>query len=465
MKIFFSRLKDTQIIMLGFFITILIGAFLLMLPLSSASGQWTGFIDAFFTSTSAVCITGLAVLPTAEHWSTIGQCIILALIQIGGLGFMSIVTIIFVAVRKRITLRERSVIREALNINQHGGVVNFAKYIVKFTLVVEFIGAFILSIRFIPEFGLKSGIYKGIFHSISAFCNAGFDVIGNRSLMDYSNDFVINIVIMLLIIIGGLGFPVAQDMIEMFYHIFVKKYSFKFSFGRLKLQSKIALITTIILIVSGALAIFIFEYNNIKTLGSMNIYGKVISSFFQSVTLRTAGFCSIDQGAMNYSSKLISSVLMFVGGSPAGTAGGAKTVTMAILFFAVFSLIKGKDEINAYNRTIGFDMLQKALSVVIMMLTVIVISVVVLSITETSLLVANGGKFEILDVFYETVSAICTVGVTTDVTPLLSSAGKIVIIICMYIGRIGPITLAISLSGKGINKNSIHYPEGNVIVG
>lgn len=465
MKIFFSRLKDTQIIMLGFFITILIGAFLLMLPLSSASGQWTGFIDAFFTSTSAVCITGLAVLPTAEHWSTIGQCIILALIQIGGLGFMSIVTIIFVAVRKRITLRERSVIREALNINQHGGVVNFAKYIVKFTLVVEFIGAFILSIRFIPEFGLKSGIYKGIFHSISAFCNAGFDVIGNRSLMDYSNDFVINIVIMLLIIIGGLGFPVAQDMIEMFYHIFVKKYSFKFSFGRLKLQSKISLITTIILIVSGALVIFIFEYNNIKTLGSMNIYGKVISSFFQSVTLRTAGFCSIDQGAMNYSSKLISSVLMFVGGSPAGTAGGAKTVTMAILFFAVFSLIKGKDEINAYNRTIGFDMLQKALSVVIMMLTVIVISVVVLSITETSLLVANGGKFEILDVFYETVSAICTVGVTTGVTPLLSSAGKIVIIICMYIGRIGPITLAISLSGKGINKNSIHYPEGNVIVG
>ena len=252
---------------------------------------------------------------------------------------MSIVTIIFVAVRKRITLRERSVIREALNINQHGGVVNFAKYIVKFTLVVEFIGAFILSIRFIPEFGLKSGIYKGIFHSISAFCNAGFDVIGNRSLMDYSNDFVINIVIMLLIIIGGLGFPVAQDMIEMFYHIFVKKYSFKFSFGRLKLQSKIALITTIILIVSGALAIFIFEYNNIKTLGSMNIYGKVISSFFQSVTLRTAGFCSIDQGAMNYSSKLISSVLMFVGGSPAGTAGGAKTVTMAILFFAVFCFV------------------------------------------------------------------------------------------------------------------------------
>lgn len=465
MKSFFSGLKDTQIIMLGFLITILIGAFLLMLPISSANGQWTNFIDSLFTSTSAVCITGLAVQSTVDHWSLIGQCIILALIQIGGLGFMSIVTIVFVAVGKRITIRERSVIREALNVNLHSGVVSFAKYIVKFTLIVEFIGAFVLSIRFIPEFGIKSGIFKGLFHSISAFCNAGFDIIGNTSLMCYSDDIVINLVIMLLIIIGGLGFPVAQDIIEMIYHIFVKKYSVKFSIGRLKLQSKIALTTTILLIIGGAFAIFVFEFNNYKTIGNMNIFGKMLASFFQSVTLRTAGFSSIDQGAMNYASKLISSVLMFVGGSPTGTAGGAKTVTMAILFFAVLSLIKGKDEINAYNRTIGFDMLQKALSVVIMMLTVIVIAVIILSLTEANLLVANGGKFELLDIFYETVSAICTVGVTTGITPLLSSIGKIVIIICMYIGRIGPITLAIALSGKGKNKNTIHYPEGNVIVG
>lgn len=465
MKKIFISFKDTQIIMIGFLITILLGTFLLMLPFSSEKGEWTSFVDALFTATSAVCITGLAVVTTSEYWSVAGQWIILGLIQIGGLGFMSLVTMFFIAVGKKITIRERNVIREALNINQHGGVVNFAKYIFKVTVIVELIGALILSLRFIPEFGFANGVFKGIFHAVSAFCNAGFDILGDRSLMDYSGDLLINFTIMLLIIVGGLGFPVAQDIIEMFYHIFVKKFSLSFSAGRLKLQSKIAIVSTGILIIGGFVCVFLFEHNNTGTIGNMSFGDKVIASLFQSITLRTAGFATIEQGSMNYTTKLISSVLMFVGGSPAGTAGGAKTVTVAILLIAVFSLIKGNDEITAFNRTIGFEMLQKALSVVIMMITVIIISVMVLSLTEAELLIANGGKFELLDIVYETVSAIGTVGVTTGVTPLLSSAGKIVIIICMYIGRIGPITLAIALSGKGKIKNNIHYPEGNIIVG
>lgn len=465
MKKIFISFKDTQIIMIGFLITILLGTFLLMLPFSSEKGEWTSFVDALFTATSAVCITGLAVVTTSEYWSVAGQWIILGLIQIGGLGFMSLVTMFFIAVGKKITIRERNVIREALNINQHGGVVNFAKYIFKVTVIVELIGALILSLRFIPEFGFANGVFKGIFHAVSAFCNAGFDILGDRSLMDYSGDLLINFTIMLLIIVGGLGFPVAQDIIEMFYHIFVKKFSLSFSAGRLKLQSKIAIVSTGILIIGGFVCVFLFEHNNTDTIGNMSFGDKVIASLFQSITLRTAGFATIEQGSMNYTTKLISSVLMFVGGSPAGTAGGAKTVTVAILLIAVFSLIKGNDEITAFNRTIGFEMLQKALSVVIMMITVIIISVMVLSLTEAELLIANGGKFELLDIVYETVSAIGTVGVTTGVTPLLSSAGKIVIIICMYIGRIGPITLAIALSGKGKIKNNIHYPEGNIIVG
>lgn len=466
MKTFFSKLRATQIIMLGFLIIILIGAVLLIFPFASASGEWTGFIDALFTSTSAVCITGLSVVTTAEHWSVTGQWIILALIQIGGLGFMSLVTMIFIAMGKRITMRERTVIQEAFNLNQHNGLIRFAKYIFKFTVVVELAGAVILSIRFIPEFGFLGGIYRGVFHSVSAFCNAGFDILGSSSLMEYSGNVIINFTIMALIVIGGLGFPVVQDIVEMFGNIFVKRFSLKFSLGRLKLQSKIAVSATAFLIIAAFAFILLFEYDNSGTMGNMGFLEKIMASLFQSVTLRTAGFATIDQGSMEYSTKIISLVCMFIGGSPAGTAGGAKTVTVAILLIAVMSLVKGKDEISAFNRNIGLDMLQKALSVVIMMIVVVITAVIILSATEANILAANGGEFELLDIVYEVVSAIGTVGVTTGITPLLSEAGKVVISICMYVGRVGPISLALALSVKNNGtKNLVHYPEGKVIVG
>lgn len=466
MKSFLSKLTAAQIIMFGFLITILTGTVLLTLPVSSADSTWTSVVNSLFTATSAVCITGLAVVTTVEHWSLFGQCVILALIQIGGLGFMSLVTMVFIAVGKKITMRERNVIQEALNLNQHSGLVSFAKYIFKFTITIELIGASILSLRFIPEYGIIGGIYRGIFHAVSAFCNAGFDILGNSSLMRYSSDVIINFTIMSLIVIGGLGFPVVQDILEMFRNIAVKKFSFRFSLNRLKLQSKIVIVATSFLILSGFLCVFLFEYNNPGTMGNMRLGEKTVASLFQSVTLRTAGFATIDQGAMKYSTKIISAVCMFIGGSPAGTAGGAKTVTVAILLIAVLSLVKGNDEISAFKRNIGLDMLQKALSVVIMMIAVVIVSVIILSATEAELLAANGGSFELLDIVYEVVSAIGTVGLTTGITPLLSDTGKVIIALCMYIGRVGPISLAVALSANKMMKNNfVHYPEGKVIVG
>ncbi len=466
MKNFLDKLRATQIIMLGFLITILSGTFLLMLPFSSASGEWTPTIDALFTSASAVCITGLVVVNTSAYWSVFGQCVIMLLVQLGGLGFMSFVTMIFLALGKKITMRERSVIQESFNINESVGLISFAKSLFIFAMSAELIGAVILAFKFLPDYGVAGSIYRGVFHSITAFCNAGFDIIGANSFSDYSGDLTVNLTIMLLIITGGLGFPVVMDIGRMLRNIFMNKHTSQFSFSRLRLQSKVVIVTTGVLILSGALFTLIFEWNNVGTIGCMKFHEKILSAFFQSVTLRTAGFFTIDQGAMEYSTKIISTVLMFIGGSPAGTAGGAKTVTLAVIIIAVISLVKGNEEINAFNRKIGMDILQKSLSIVIMMMLVVAVSIVILSETEAGLMINRGGEFELMDIVYEVVSAIGTVGLSTGITPFLSGWGKLVIVICMYIGRIGPISLAISLTrNRYTSENNIHYPEGSLIVG
>lgn len=466
MKNILNKLRATQIIMLGFLTAILAGTFLLMLPFSSASGEWTSAIDALFTSASAVCITGLVVVNTSAYWSVFGQCVIMLLVQLGGLGFMSFVTMIFLALGKRITMRERTVIQESFNIDESAGLISFAKRIFVFAMTAELIGAVILALRFMSEYGLAGGIYRGVFHSITAFCNAGFDIIGADSFMRYSGDLIINVTIMLLIITGGLGFPVMLDIGKMLKNIFVNKHDIRFSFSRLRLQSKIVIVTTSALIISGALLTLILEWNNVGTIGCMGFFEKVLSSFFQSVTLRTAGFFSINQGAMEYSTKIISTVLMFIGGSPASTAGGAKTVTVAVIVISIISLVRGNEEINAFNRKIGMDILQKALSIVIMMMLVVTVSIVILSVTEADLLINRGGEFELMDIVYEVVSAIGTVGLSTGITPFLSDKGKLVLVICMYIGRIGPVSLALSLTrSRFTSENNIHYPEGSIIVG
>lgn len=465
MKSILNKLNASQIIIYGFLSTILFGTFLLMLPVSSASGEFTNFVDALFTATSAVCVTGLTVVVTSEYWSLFGQLVIIGLIQIGGLGFMCMVTMVSIALKRRITMRERNAIQEAHSINTQSGVVTFAKHIFKLTIKIELIGSVILALRFIPEFGFIGGIYRGLFHGISAFCNAGFDILGSTSLVEYSGDIIINVVIMALIITGGIGFPVIQDLIIMFKNIHKKKFNIRFSINHLSLQSKIALTFTAILLVSGALGIFIFEYNNSKTLGSMGFGEKIMASFFQSTTLRTAGYFSIDQGSLEYSSKLLGTVLMFIGGSPAGCAGGAKTVSIAVIIAAMISIVKGKDDITIFKRSIDIHNLQKALTVVIMMLGVVFVSVLILTFTEADLLIAGGGRFDVLDIVYEVTSAIGTVGLSAGMTPELSDIGKVIVTLCMYIGRVGPISLAVALTAKKSSNSSIRYPEGSIIVG
>ncbi len=451
-----------HIIVFSFFIVILIGTFLLNLPIASKSGESIGFIDAMFTATSAVCVTGLVVVNTYFHWTLFGKIIILLLIQIGGLGFMSLFTIILVFLGKRITLKGRILIQESFNLATFKGIVMFLKKIIRVTFIIEGIGAVILSLRFIPEYGVKGGIFRGIFHSISAFCNAGFDILGSNSLIPYSTDYIINITIMLLIILGGLGFTVLIDINNYIRYKINKFRKNKTKLFVMSLHSKLALTVTAILILLGMVLTFIIEYNNPKTLANLRFDQKLLVSLFQSVTLRTAGFDAIGQADLNYGSKFLAIILMAIGGSPGGTAGGIKTVTIGVLVLAVISVIRGKDSIIAFKKTISISTIQKSLAIIIMMMTLIFTATIILTMTEKGI----GIQFDFIDILYEVSSALGTVGLSTGITSSLSFVGKIVIILCMFIGRLGPITIILALSfRKRSKKNVIHYPEEKVIVG
>lgn len=457
-----KRLKPTQIIVLSFLIIILVGAFFLSLPISSASGTHTPFIDALFTATSATCVTGLVVVSTVSHWSLFGQFVIFILIQIGGLGIMTIVTATFMVFGKKITLKERVIIQESFNLFQNNGLVAFVKYIVTMTLIIEAIGAIFLAFKFIPEYGFLDGLFKSVFHSVSAFCNAGFDIIGETSLMKYHDDVYINFIIMKLIVLGGLGFTVCHELIDMFVDVFKKKYELKMGIKRLSLHTKLVLTITSILIVFGFVAFFVLEYNNPKTIAGMGIGDKMLASLFQSVTLRTAGFATIDEGGLTYASKFLSVIFMMIGGSPSGTAGGIKTVTMGVVIIAVISVIKGNDSIDVYGRSISLYNLQKALSVFMLLLSFLIVGSIVLACTEMNML----RQFEFLDLLFETASALGTVGVSTGITPFLSQHAKVVITVFMFIGRLGPVTIAVAVaSRRKSTTNLLHYPEGKILVG
>lgn len=458
----FFKFGPSHIIVLSFFIVILIGTLLLSLPIASKSGESVGIINAMFTSTSAVCVTGLVVVNTFYHWTLFGKIVILLLIQIGGLGFMSLFTIILVVLGKKITLKERILIQESFNLSTFKGMVMFLKKIIIVTFLIEGIGAVILSLRFIPDYGFIGGVFRGIFHSITAFCNAGFDILGNNSLMDYSTDYIINITIMILIILGGLGFTVLIDIGKYIKYKIYKLLNKKVELFVMSVHSKLAITITCILIILGALLTFIIEYKNPETLLPLRFDQKILVSVFQSVTLRTAGFDSIGQSDLNYGSKFLAIILMAIGGSPGGTAGGIKTVTIGALILAVISVIKGKDCIIAFKKTISISTIQKALSVIMMMMTLIFTATIILTITEKNI----GIEYEFIDILYEVVSALGTTGLSTGLTPNLSFIGKIVIILCMFIGRLGPMTIVLGLSFRKLNKkNVIHYPEEKIIVG
>ncbi len=431
------------IVCLSFFALILFGAILLDLPIASANGERIGFLNAFFTSTSASCVTGLIVANTATQWTAFGKVIIIILIQIGGLGTMVFLSLIAMALNKRIGISERRIIKEQTNADTSKGIIRLVIYIIKFSLAVELIGAILLATKFIPDFGLERGILFSLFHSISAFCNAGFDIIGN-SLTNYVNDFTVNMTISLLIIFGGLGFTVFIDIYR------------KRRFKNLSLHSKVVISFTAILLLVGTLAFFLIEHNSAAMEG-LSLKGKVLSSFFMSVTARTAGFNTIDIGKMQEGSVIVTIMLMFIGASPASTGGGIKTTTFGVLLSSTISVLRGNKEIEIFHKKIPYDTLIKSLCIFTLGSFLVIFSSLWITIIEQ-------GKFLYLDILYEIVSAFGTVGVSRGITANLSSLSKIILIILMYLGRVGAATLGVSILDTHRKKHT-RYSEGKIIVG
>ena len=442
-----NELRPIQIILLGFFITIFAGSILLTLPIAAKSGQATSYIDALFTATTSVCVTGLVVETTMTHWSLFGQVVILLLVQIGGLGVVTITTGMFYVLGRRITLGNRMLIQESLGLNTLTGLVPLVKKIILGTAIVEGAGAVLYATQFIPEFGVGYGIWAAVFNSISAFCNAGMDIVRDDSLRSYVTNPVMNFTTMGLIILGGLGFVVWKDLWQGFKKIIKDKVPVKRMIQQWRLQTKIVLSITSFLI-------FLFEYHNPATMESLSLPQKIQASLFQSVTTRTAGFETVAQGALTDASSLVSMFLMIIGGSPTGTAGGVKTVTFAILVFCVLSVAKQEESITLFKRRVPQNLLAKALAIIVINLIVLMTSVLLL-------LVFDHGTF--MDSCYECVSALATVGLTKGLTSNLTIAGKVIIIITMYLGRVGPISMAIGFSQKN-RKKQVMYPEQDLIL-
>lgn len=448
---YINKMQPTQIMVVGFAIIILIGGLLLNLPISSRNGESIGLLDALFTATSSVCITGLTVVDIATYWSIFGQVVIIGLIQIGGLGFMTATTMFALLMKKRINLKERLLIQESLNQIDLSGLVKLTRYIILITFLIEGIGAILLSTVFIPQFGLTRGIWYSIFHAISAFCNAGVDLMGSvsgqfSSLTLYVNNFTVTITVSLLIILGGLGFPVILDIIKN------KKVS------KLNLHSKIVLITTGILIVVGMVSIFLLEFNNPDTLGELGAGGKVLASFFQSVMVRTAGFNTVDVTLLHQRTIFIMMILMFIGAAPASTGGGIKVTTLATLILTVRSFILGKADIEVLGRRISNSTVRKSLGIFFIGISVVVLGTLLISITEP--------QFSLVEAGYEVVSAFATVGSSIGGSRNLSGIGKILIMLFMFMGRVGSLTIFMAITSRGTRKNPpIRYPEGKIIVG
>ncbi len=449
------EITTTQMIVFGFLAAIILGALLLSLPISSAEGKATNIIDALFTSTSATCVTGLVTVTTATHWSLFGKIVILILIQFGGLGIVTFTTSLLLILRKRITLKERMLIQDAYNLDTLRGLVRLTIKILKGTLLIEAIGAFFYAIQFVPEYGFIKGIGCAIFNSVSAFCNAGMDVIGVNSLVPYVTNPLININTMMLIIIGGIGFPVWWDILRLTKMKFKEKVKLRTIFRKMELHTKVALTMTAILIVGGAIAVFLLEYNNPNSIGNLNVGEKMMASTFQSVTTRTAGFETIPQKNFTDSSNFLFIILMFIGGSPSGTAGGIKTVTAVVILMSVWSSIKNRQDVEMFNRKITDSFVKKSVAVFGVSLIVLFTSMFALSIAQ---------KAPFLDVIFESTSAIGTVGLSRGFTGSLNNIGKLIIIITMYLGRIGPITMMLAFnSRKKINGRKL--PTDKILVG
>jgi trk system potassium uptake protein TrkH len=438
------KLSPSQLLVLGFAGIILLGAFLLTLPVATTDGMGLNFIDALFESTSAVCVTGLVVVDTGTVLTPFGQTVIILLIQIGGLGFMTVATLFAILLGKRIGLRERLLMQEALNQITIQGVVKLARYILVVTFAIEGIAALILTGAWLKDLGWPKAFYFGLFHAISAFCNAGFDLFGGyRSFTDYVENPLVNIVIMLLVTLGGIGFTVIAEVYR------------KRSFARFSLHAKLVLSISLFLVVGGALGIFILENDNAKTLGGLSASGKLMAALFQSVTPRTAGYNTLDMPSLTTATQFLLIILMFIGASPGSTGGGIKTTTFGALLATAWGVISGKEETEIFKRRLSMVTVFKALTIAMAAALLVTIVTMALSITE---------RADFIVVFFETVSAFGTVGLSLGITPHLTDFGKVLITITMFAGRVGPLTLAFALAQRS-KKTLIRSPEEKILVG
>ena len=438
---------------------IILGTLLLCLPVSSASGKGVYWLDALFTATTSVCVTGLVTVPTATTWSVFGKIVILGLIQFGGLGIMACMIMIFLVLRRKISLQSRKLIQDTYNLPVLKGSVGIVRRLLIGTAVVEIAGAICYSFWFVPHYGLWRGIGYSIFHSISAFCNAGIDLVGESSFAPFVTNPLINVTTMGLIILSGLGFPVWWEVIEHVQDLLRGKRTRKNFIRGFTLHTKLVLTTTVILITGGALLILLLDWNHTGSLGDLKPGEKVMAAFFQSITTRTAGFETIPQKNFTDGSAMVSMILMFIGGSPMGTAGGVKTTTIAVLILSIVAYLQGKKDVEVYGRRIRESYLRSAMVVAGTSLLILF--------TMSVLLSAAMPEADLADILYEITSAVATVGLSRGLTPQLNVTGKWIVILTMYLGRIGPLTLGTAVVAKVRNMpgSTTHLGEEDIMIG
>lgn len=439
-----------QLIALGFALLILVGTIILCLPISSSDGRFTSPIDAAFTAVSASCVTGLITVDTATHWNTFGQIVILGMIQIGGIGFMTTAVLLSLIFKKAMTPKDRMLVANSYNLNSYDSISELVKRIIVGTLSIEGAGAALLAIRFIPDFGVAEGIYKSIFHSVSAFCNAGFDIIGTEpditSLSHYATDPLVNITLALLIILGGIGFLVWSDIIN-----------FASKKRKLSVYSRFVIIVTLLLLVSSTLLTAIMEWNNPATIGEFSPPQKILSSFFLATSWRTAGFSMVENGLLNESTQYLGMLLMFIGGASGSTAGGVKVATFGIVIFAVWCVAVGKKKTVMFGRTVSDNAFVRATAVIVVQIIAALLGVILLNVFN---------DFSMTDILYEVISAVSTVGLTLGITPALSALSKLVIMLLMYFGRVGILTVTYAvMKSQSSKEEHISYPDANMLIG
>ena len=440
----------------GFALAILAGTLLLMLPFATAEGESTGFLDALFTSATSICVTGLTTVTTATHWSRFGKIVILLLIQLGGLGVITVMMLLLMLLGKLMTIKDRMLVQDTYNLAGTGGVARLVRRIAAGTLLVEGVGALCYSLVFIPRFGPAEGIWQSVFLSVSAFCNAGIDILGESSLSPFVGDVWINAVTMALIILGGLGFLVWGDLLTGVKREKEHRREHRF-FKRLTLHTKVVLTATAVLIGVGTVLIFLLESGNPETLGGMSLGKKWLAALFQSVTFRTAGFFTIPQDGLTGGSLLIAYIWMLIGGSPAGTAGGIKTTTAVMVLLCIASVVRGRPDSRAFGRKIPDENIRSALAVMMIGIFAVFAGALILCVTE---------PFPLPDILFEAVSAVGTVGLSRGITASLSSVGKVVIIAMMFMGRIGPITLVMAFAARRRKAQpNIQLPEERILIG